>query len=362
MDAGEFATWLCGMDRLSAEQRSTAMARLQALHSAAAVTEPELSASQARAESPADARAATDGGPRRSKRSSPPDVLGEIGQAKVESAGCPHCGAGESAPWGRAHGLRRYRCKNCRRTFNAATNTPVARLRKRERWAANSQAMIDGVSLVKVAQRCGVHATTAFRWRHRFLAAPALDKPQRLNGVVEIDETFILESFKGRRSGLSRPARKRGGKAKHPGLFFENIPVLVARDRHGATIDGVLPEDTAACVAAALQGAVTSANQLVCDGGSAIRAFARRRAFPLHVVAAPGKPNKAAPDIHINNVNAYHGRLKEWLRRFHGVATKNLPNYLGWRRALEAWGPKLKPEDWLLGALGQGPCQHLTLL
>jgi MFS family permease len=32
---------------------------------------------------------------------------------------------------------------------------------------------------------------------------------------------------------------------------------------------------------------------------------------------------------------------------------------LGWRRALEAWGPKLKPEDWVLGALGQGPYQHL---
>jgi hypothetical protein len=35
---------------------------------------------------------------------------------------------------------------------------------------------------------------------------------------------------------------------------------------------------------------------------------------------------------HINNVNAYHGRLKEWMRRFHGVATKNLPSYLSWRR------------------------------
>ena len=34
-----------------------------------------------------------------------------------------------------------------------------------------------------------------------------------------------------RRSGLPRRPRKRGGKAKHPGLYFENIPVLVARDR-----------------------------------------------------------------------------------------------------------------------------------
>src|SRR5215213_1757044 len=56
------------------------------------------------------------------------------------------------------------------------------------------------------AKRCGVAASTAFRWRHRFLQAPALDKPTKLTGIVEADETFILESFKGKRSDLPRPA------------------------------------------------------------------------------------------------------------------------------------------------------------
>ncbi|HZZ25142.1 MAG TPA: IS1595 family transposase, partial [Roseiarcus sp.] len=44
-----------------------------------------------------------------------------------------------------------------------------------------------------------------------------------------------------------------------------------------------------------------------------------------------------------------------------GVATKNLPNYLGWRRALEAWGDKLEPPNWIKGAIGNGPYQQLTL-
>jgi hypothetical protein len=43
-------------------------------------------------------------------------------------------------------------------------------------------------------------------------------------------------------------------------------------------------------------------------------------------VPAPGKPSPEAPDLHLNNVNAYHRRLKEWMARFHGVAPKNLPN------------------------------------
>ena len=74
-----------------------------------------------------------------------------------------------------------------------------------------------------------------------------------------------------------------------------------------------------------------------------------------------GKPTPAAPHLHINNVNAYHGRLKQWLNRFNGVATKNLPNYLGWRRALEAWGDKLEPPSWIKGAIGNRPYQQITL-
>ena len=75
----------------------------------------------------------------------------------------------------------------------------------------------------------------------------------------------------------------------------------------------------------------------------------------------PGNPNPQAPDFHLNNANAYHGRLKEWLRRFHGVAAKNLPNYLGWRRTLEALGQDATVNAMILGAIGLGPHQQRTL-
>jgi len=203
-------------------------------------------------------------------------------------------------------------------------------------------------------------AKTAFRWRHRFLAALAGDKPGTLAGIVESDETFFLESFKGKRSGLLRAARKRGGKSAKRGLSAEQIPVIVARDRQGATTDAVLPKLNRVSIAAALGGAITSANEFCCDGGSAIVAFARKAGIPTHILPAPGKPSPQAPDFHINNVNAYHSRLKEWMRRFHGVATKNLPNYLGWRRTLEALGAMVTPDDLILGAIRLGPYQQTT--
>jgi hypothetical protein len=125
------------------------------------------------------------------------------------------------------------------------------------------------------------------------------------------------------------------------------------------TFDAILPKVDDASVSLALAGVVTPGNHLIGDGGKAIAAFARRAGIPFHMLPAPGKPTPAAPHLHINNANAYHGRLKQWLSRFNGVATKNLPNYLGRRRALEAWGDKVEPPNWFKGAIGNGPYQQI---
>ena len=287
--------------------------------------------------------------------------VAELGRRKVDIVGCPHCDNRDLVRWGQASALPRYRCKACSRTFNALTKTPLANLRMKDKWVDQAKAMIEGVSTAKAALRCGVHYTTAFRWRHRFLASLAGDKPKAMTGIVEGDETFILESFKGKRSNMPRKSRKRGGKSAKRGLSAEQIPVIVARDRDGVTTDAVLPRLNRVSIAAALDGVVTPANQFCCDGGTAIVAFARHAGIPAYVLPMPGKPNPNAPDFHLNNVNAYHGRLKEWLRRFHGVATKNLPNYLGWRRTLEAIGPNATSAAMILGAIGLGPYQQKAL-
>ena len=48
------------------------------------------------------------------------------------------------------------------------------------------------------------------------------------------------------------------------------------------------------------------------------------------------------------------------MRRFHGVATKNLPNYLGWLVTIEALGHNTSAADFVIGAMGLGPYQQRT--
>lgn len=361
MDSGVFPDWLSMVCLLTPGQRQQAFMALGLAEANDASDEDAIALVCSLGEAVGFAVAGCEEAGREIVGQSRPGVLKTVAttltaaaQGRVETRGCPYCDEKNVRPWGRASNLPRYRCSNCRRTFNALTGTPLAHLRHKDRWPDQAQALMSGESVAEAAARCGVAYTTAFRWRHRFLVAPALDKPTRLVGIVEADETFILESFKGRRADLPRASRKRGGKPKKTGLSAEQIPVLVARDRAGTTIDGVLPKLDRASVTAVLAGVVTSDNEVCCDGGKAIAAFARAGGIPYHVLPKPGRPKPEAPHLHINNVNAYHSRLKEWLRPFHGVATKNLTHYLGWRRTLETIGHTGAPGLWLSRAMGIG--------
>ena len=197
--------------------------------------------------------------------------MSKVGRGRIARFGCPHCGGDDVRPWGKAGGKPRYRCACCRKTFNPLTGTPFAGLHHQDRWPDQAQALIAG--------------------------ALNLDKPPRLSGIVEADETFILESFKGKRRDLPRASRKRGGKAAKRGLSAEQIPVIVGHDRTGATIDAVLPRLDAASITAALGPVITQPAELCCDGGAAITAFARRARVKFHVLPAPGTPKPEALDL-----------------------------------------------------------------
>ena len=118
-----------------------------------------------------------------------PEAVRLIEAAFAAAPRCPHCGATGLQRWGRAGGPRRHRCATCRKTLNALTGTSLARLRKKACWLRYGEALAAGMSLTKAAAHCGVHLTTSFRWRHRFLRAPAAAR-ETLGGVVEADETF----------------------------------------------------------------------------------------------------------------------------------------------------------------------------
>ena len=112
------------------------------------------------------------------------------------------------------------------------------------------------------------------------------------------------------------------------------MPILVLRNRAGETADHVLERANKRCVAAVLQPALASDAVLCTDGSGMLATVASELGIEHHAVnTLKGEHTRGA--WHIQNVNAYHSRFKQWMRRFNGVATSYLPNYLGWFRALD---------------------------
>lgn len=265
---------------------------------------------------------------------------------------CPVCQADRSYRWGRQAGLQRFRCCACKHTFTAVSGTPLARLRHKEQWLNYSATLIEGLTVRASAKQCGIDESTSFRWRHRFLALPATTKAKHLQGIVEADETFFPLSCKGQRH-LNRPPRKRGKQIHARGTGKDQVPVLVVRDRSGATADFKLTAIDKKAIESPLQP-ILAKDAIFCSDGAAVY---RSVAHSLGITHRPVNLSAGIRVIdgvyHIQNVNAYDSRLKQWMKRFHGVATKYLENYLGWRRWLERWGEHNSPIAGLQAALGR---------
>src|SRR5690348_862622 len=234
-----------------------------------------------------------------------PEAVRLLEEAFAAAPRCPHCGAERLQRWGFASGRRRYRCAACRKSFNALTGTSLARLRKKACWLRHGEALAAGMTLAKAAAHCGVHPTTSFRWRHRFLRAPAAAR-EALGGVVEADETFFRRSHKGsrrwRRGGAppGRRPRRRGEPAGKRGLSAEQVPALIARDRAGHTVDAVLPDLGAEAIAAALAPVVADDAVLCSDGAKAFAAEHGLRHEPVDLAAGVRVRGGA---FHVQNVN-----------------------------------------------------------
>ena len=153
------------------------------------------------------------------------------------------------------------------------------------------------------AARCAVAVSTVFRWSHRFLAA-ARGGSGVLEGIVEADETYVLESRKGARK-LGRKARRRGG----------------------TTFSAVLPTVDATALTAALEPVVAKNALLVSDGGTSYPPCAVALAVS-HETLNRSRGERVRGDLHIQTVNSRHSRLKDSLRPRRGIATCYLDNYL----------------------------------
>lgn len=255
---------------------------------------------------------------------------------------CLHCGSTSVIKHGKKNDVQRFRCKDCTKTFNDLTLTPMANSHlELSTWLEYSKCMIIGLSIRKSAEHCKVSVKTSFYMRHRLLdAVMNFQGIGEVSGIVEMDETFLPESFKGnhKKSGFKMPrdARKRGKQVKKRGISNEQVCIATAIDRKNNIIFEMVTKGRIGTVdLERLFKDRLDPKSLICtDSHPSYNKFIKKYASE-HIKIASGKHKNGV--YHIAHVNSIHSKFKKWIARFNGVATKYLTNYLHWFKWLQTF-------------------------
>ncbi len=255
---------------------------------------------------------------------------------------CPHCGANSVKKNGKANGLQRYFCNSCKKTFSEFSLSPLAYSKlPLDKWVAYAKGMVLGFSIRKNAREVGVCVKTSFYMRHKVLDCIRVYMGiGDVDGLVEMDETFFPLSYKGnhKKSGfkMPRPARKRGKQIQLRGISRDQVCVASALDRNGNIImESVCTGRISYKTLERLYAGRIDENSIICtDSHKSYIRFAKD--FKLDHKRIPSGHHTNGI-YHINHVNSLHSNLKLWMRKFRGIATKYLPNYLNWYKWVESF-------------------------
>jgi hypothetical protein len=117
------------------------------------------------------------------------------------------------------------------------------------------------------------------------------------------------------------------------------VCVVVGIDRDGDVVaqNAGRGRVTATQIDVVLGSRLAPGSLLCTDSAKNYIAFARMKGLHHEVINARKGQHIRKGIYHVQHVNAYHKRLKKWMERFRGVATKYLDNYLFWFRFLERY-------------------------
>lgn len=214
------------------------------------------------------------------------DTLSQFIYTHKESEGfkCPHCGSVHVVKNGKSKSTQRFLCKDCKKSFNSATNTIVNYFKHSfSTFEKYIDCMMNGMSVRKSAEKCNISKNTSFIWRHKILdALQNMASDVRLNGIIEADETFFALSFKGSRQ-LNRKPRKRGGIRGKRGLSKELVCVPCAVNRNGLSIAKVssLGKTSTKSIEAVLNDRIEKGSFLCTDKERAYMKFAANNELNL---------------------------------------------------------------------------------
>ena len=153
------------------------------------------------------------------------------------------------------------------------------------------------------------------------------NNPVLLSGIAELDETFVLDCYKGSQipETAGREARKHGAKAAKRGISNEYVAICTGIQRDGgaiaATVNRAKPSGKE--LDEIFRGHIAEDTLVLTDG---LRSYnVLETLTSCTVVDVKQEADRGI--FNLNTVNSLHSFIKETYNHYRGVATKYINRY-----------------------------------
>ena len=248
----------------------------------------------------------------------------------AEMCDCPYCSGSNVIRYGKKHGKQRFLCKDCDKTFVTTTNTVMSMSHQSAAvWDSMIEDTLNGNALSYSEKSLGISHQVAFNMRHKILLEledhNAAD-PTLLDEVSELDETFVLECYKGKQlpATIGRPARKHGAKAQKRGISDEYICICTGAQRKSNVVIKAVnrAKPSSEEVAEVFSGHIADGALLLTDG---LRSYSILES--LADCSIKNVEDEKTGFYNLNTVNNFHSVIKRQYEFYRGVATKYINRY-----------------------------------
>jgi len=258
-------------------------------------------------------------------------IIEKNAEKDEEKPKCPDCESEEIYKNGSKDGKQRYICRSCGKSYGKTTGTVMYNSHCGEAvWKRVISDTVKNVAIDETAEKLSLTHSVIFDMRHKILFAleeHTKEEPTILSGVCEIDDTYVLESYKGTKlpEDYWRKPRRHGAKAEKPGISDEYINICAGVQRGGKAIGNAVSRATPKKedVKSVFGGHIDKMSLILCDGSKSYGVLSEE----IGCEVVPYKDEEES-FFNINSVNSFHAFIKEKYNKYRGVATKYLNRYV----------------------------------
>jgi transposase-like protein len=245
---------------------------------------------------------------------------------------CPHCGSINVC---RFKSGKQFNCRDCRNNFSVTVGTIYENSKlPLTKWYLATYILTNhskGISSLQLSKWLGVTQKTAWFVNHRIREMLTENAPELLEGVVEVDETFIGGSESNKHKSKRKAKTGTGGKTV----------VFGAVQREGKVITKIVPDSTADSLVGAVKENIAEGSIMVSDENAGYNQLSKdyRHAKVNH---SAGEYVRGA--AHTNTIEGFWSLLKKQIDGIHhSVSPKHLQRYCN--EAAFRYNRKHSPQD-----------------